>query len=1108
MKFPPMLRLLLTATFLFFCIAPFTHGQGFGTIVGTVTDPSGSVIPGAKITVVDQGTKLSREVVANAQGYFVIPALHPSVYDITTTAPSFASFSQKGVTLLTDQSLTIDVKMTVGQSVETVSVQTNPVQVDTSTSTLNQVVEQKRIVDLPLDGRNAASLALLVPGTILAPSNNADQGQYKTVPVDITLSVNGSRENQTLFNLDGVNNNDIYTNVNMPFPFPDALQEFSVQTSNYTARYGGNSGAVINATTKSGTDEIHGSLFEFVRNRVFNAANYFGYTDGVKTVDPLKRNQFGGTIGGPIVIPHLYNGKDKTFFFFGYQQTQIRDIANGKVAFLPTPAELSGNFSSSSGQIVNPTTGIPYAGNQIDPATYNSASLAFLKYLPLSSANPSTGQVVYGLPQSQSLNEYEARGDHNFGSKDHLLLRYYLNKYNNNPFLDQSNYLSAISSSQIYSHNAIIGETHIFSPNMLNDFRLSFSRVSTNAGPPPGSINVNDLGLNIYQPASAPALDGIDVSGYFDPSDFPASIINRGNYNVADDFTWVHGRNSMVFGFAGSHGQVLLRDAFLSGGQFSFTADNTANAAIGAPGNALASYLLGSLRTFQQGQGETKDDDDKLIALYGQDDFHVNRRLTLNMGLRWEPFIPWVETKGRVEQFRAANYNAGIRSTEFPNAPAGLLFPGDAGMPKYGVNPDWDVFGIRFGFALDVLGDGKTSLRGGFGSFHDTQQVGIENNRFVDVTPFSPQVAVTTPAGPFSNPYLGLSNPFPAPAIPPSNTLFPAPVLVVTYDPSNNSVMQSPTTYNFNLTIEHQLKAGWLIRAAYVGSLSRHGTETVELNPAVYTPGSTLGTDQRRAFVGYGSIGQGTQDLVGSYNALQFTAQRRLNRLTVLANYTYAKSLDDVPFGQGNAGIASQDDSTLPVTNPLRHAFDYGRSDFDVRHNAVISYIYDLPDFSKQNVFVRSAIGGWETTGIMQIQSGEPITVVAGADISQTGLDNDRGSRVNGVNPYGNNSCGSISPCVSWLNPAAFTPPVTGTAGNIGKGSLSAPGLFNWNVGLLKTLPLGTERVRLQFRAEYFNVTNKANFDAPATSLSGAGFGAITAAGDPRIGQLALKLLF
>lgn len=1095
--------------------------QGFGAVVGTVTDPSGSVVPGAKITVTDQGTQITRSVVTNDQGYFVVPALHPSTYSVVATAPGFAIFSQKNVTLLADQSLTLVVKLTIGQTNQTVSVEANSIQVDTSTSTLSQVVEEKRIVDLPLNGRNAVSLALLVPGTIQAPANGADQGQYKTIPSAITVSANGSRANQTGFNLDGSSNNDIYTNVNQPFPFPDALQEFSVQTANYSARYGGNSGAVVNAISKSGTNSIHGDLFEFNRNAVFNARNHFATVR-----DQLKRNQFGGVIGGPIY-------RDHTFIFFGYQQTQIRNIQNGVTALVPTTAELNGDFSAIPTQLFEPNQGpdnpnfpnpgAPYPNNQIPTSSFDPAAVLFAtKYLP--NPNNASGQIVYGLPLSQSFNEYVVRGDQVLNSKNHLFARYYLDKYNNNPFLNPANYLTTVSATQIYSHNAIIGETHVFGPNLVNDFRLSFSRVTTNAGPPPNSISAADLGIPVYQPPQfAKALDGMNVSGYFSTSSFPPSIMNRTAYTLSDDLSWTHGRHNFAFGGSVVRGQVLLRDAYLYGGTFSFTADNT--------GNALASFLLGSMRTFQQGAGEFKDNRNYYYDLYAQDDFHVSHKLTLNLGIRWEPFIPWYEVKGRVEQFRSANYVAGIKSTQFPLAPAGLLFPGDAGMPKYGVTASFLNFSPRVGFAFDPMGDGKSSIRGGFGIFFDSQQVGIENNRFVDVSPFSTQVAVTSPVGTLSNPYQGLDDPFPPPAKPsPDFSFTPTPILVVTYDPKDNSRMEAPVTYNYNLTLEHQFAQGFLGRAAYVGSQSRHQTETVELNPAIYYPGSTLGTDQRRAYNGlplgavptpsnkstlYGSIGQGTQDVIANYNSLQLTAQRRMKQLTLLANYTLSKSLDDVPNGQGNAGVAAQSLSTLPSTNPLRHQVDYGRSDFDHRHIATISYVWDLPTFAHRSYLMRETAGGWQLTGIIRRQSGQGFTVTAGSDRSQTGLNTDRGMQIS-PHVYGGNACATTATtCVSYLNPAAFVTVYTptsyplGTYGNTGKNAFNGPGLITWDVGALKNFALTPgERFRLQFHAEFFNVLNHTNLNNPTTAANSANFGKIQGSGDPRIGQLALKLIF
>jgi hypothetical protein len=1096
----------LAAFFLGFALPALS--QGLGTLVGTVTDASGAVVPNAKVVATDEGTEISRQVTSNAQGYYVIPSLPPATYDLSVEAAGFARYFRKRLPLLADQSLTVDVRLTIEQAATEVTVDAAPTQVDTTNATLSQVVEQKRIVDLPLNGRNAASLALLVPGTVQAPPDNADQGVYKTFPVAVTVSANGSRANQTSFNLDGMSNNDVYTNVNQPFPFPDALQEFSVQTSDYSAKYGGNSGAAVDIVTKSGTNEIHGDAFEFVRNAVFNARNFFA-----SAVDPLKRNQFGFTLGAPVVLPHLYNGRDKTFFFLGYQGTQTRDVQNGLSATVPTSAELGGDFSallSASNpanpfgrtvQIINPATGKYFAGNLIPVSDLNPPAVAFAKYLPVADAQPN-GRVFYSKPLAQGFNEFLTRVDHSISEHDRVMARYYFDRFNNDGFLEPQNYLAAVSYSIIDSHNGLVEETHIFSPNLLNEFRAGVSRVDTHAGPPNGSINVDDLGLQIYQPPTAPTLDGINVSGYFSVSDFPTSLFVRNSYSVADDVNWVKGRHTISFGGLATLGQVILRDGYLASGQFGFSATQT--------NNALASFLLGDMFTFQQGAGEFKDNRDKEVGLYFEDDIHATSRLTLNLGLRWEPFFPWDEIRGRVEQFRISNYDQGIRSEQFVNAPPGLLFPGDPGMPQYGVNGTYANFSPRVGFAYDVAGNGKTSVRGGFGAFTDAQQIGIENNRFVDVSPFSTQVSLTEPAGPFSNPYLGLTSPFPALYPPSKYALFPAPVLAVTYDPANDSRMQVPVTYNFNFTLEHQFAGGWLAHAAYVGSLSRHQTETIELNPAAYIPGSKLSTDARRLFPGFASIGQSSQDLNSNYNSLQLTAQRRVSGgLTILANYTFSKSLDDVPWGQGNAGIASQSDSPVPWYVPGRHAFDYGPSDFNHAQVFVASFVWDTPRLSQSNPAIRYAFGDWEATGIFSAMSGSPYTVLAGQDTAATGLNTER-AEVLSSNILGPGACGHTAPCINYLNVPAFAVPVAGSNGDAGKGAFTGPGLLNLDFGLLKNIPLHGERYRLQFRAEYFNVTNRVNFGNPNATVTSAGFGTITSTGNnnPRIGQLALKLFF
>ncbi len=1078
-------------------------GQGFGTIVGTVTDSTGAVIPAAKVKVTDEATSNSRETNANDQGYYVVPGLRPSTYTVTIEAAGFAASVRKGIILQADESVTLNQAVSVQQSAEMVEVKAEASQVNTATSTVNEVVDQRRVVELPLNGRNAASLLLVVAGAIPAPGTDADQGNTKTFPSTVTVSTNGSRQNQVSFRLDGASNNDLYTNVNQPFPFPDALQEFSVQTANYSAKYGGNAGGVVNVITRAGSNEVHGNAFEFVRNAEFNARNFFA-----PTRDQLKRNQFGGTIGGPIVIPHLFNGKNKDFFFFGYQGTRIRNIGGTTSFIAPTAANVNGDFSNvlnasdpanpfaKATTIIDPLTGTAFPGNKIPANRLDPAALALLKYIPIVPGG--NGRIFYSVPLAQNFNEYLGRVDHSFSEKDRLTGRYFFDRFQNMGFLDKTNYLSNSNFSMINSQNALLSETHVVSATALNEVRISFSRETSNRGPAPGSISLADLGAKLYQPA-VKTISGINVSGFFNPSQTDPAAFIRNQYNLSDDFNWVIGKHSLSFGASAARAQVLLRNQFRTSGSYSFTADVT--------NDALASFLLGYVRTFTQGFGEFKDNVVNSWSGYLQDDFHISRRLTLNLGLRYDPQFPWQERKGRVEQFSVSNYTSNVRSQVYVNAPPGLLFPGDPGVPKWGANASLNNFSPRLGFAYDLTGDGKMSLRGGGGIFYDAIQDGIFNNRFVDVTPFSPQFSLTQPQGSFSNPYLGLVNPYPSPFPPPKDSPFPGPVLVITYDPANGARELTPVVYQWNLILERQLATDWVARAAYVGSQSRHLLESTELNPAVYTPGSKLSTDARRAFQPYGSISQASQDINSGYNSLQLTLQKRFSKgLTLLANYTWSKSIDTLPYGQGITGVSAGSNSPIPWNFPGRHQYDRGPSEFDHNHRFVTSYVYDLPKFADAHRFLRAVAGGWQWSGIFTYQSGGPLTILAGKDQSQTGIGADRANYLGG-NAYGPGGCGPTGPCVNFLSPSAFGLPAIGTFGNAGKGILRGPDLLNWDTGLFKEFAL-RERVRLQFRAEFFNSANRKNFNNPNVTQSAGGFGSITSAQDPRIGQLALKLFF
>ncbi|MGH9632667.1 MAG: carboxypeptidase regulatory-like domain-containing protein [Bryobacteraceae bacterium] len=1032
--------------FMFLAASSVSHAQGLGEFVGTVTDPSGGSIPSAKVTATEAGTGLSRTVLTNAQGYYVIPSLRPSTYDLTVEAAGFHTATQKNVTLGADQRATVNLNLEVGATTETVSVVAAAAQVDTTTATMSEVVNERRIIELPLNGRNAAQLTLLVPGAVNSPSGGADQGQTKTFPGAVTISANGSRQNQISYQLDGGNNVDEYTNVNAPFPFPDALQEFSVQTSNYNAEYGQNAGGVVNIITKSGTNDLHGDVFEFIRNARFNSRNFFAANR-----DQLKRNQFGGVIGGPLTIPGVYSGRDRTFFFAGYQGTRIRNITNNESSFVPTPANLAGDFSAllDAGNpanplkraitVVDPETKQPFPGNMIPVSRFDPASLNVTKMLPAAGGN---GSVFYAKPIRQNFNEVIAKVDHSFSPSDRISGRYFMAKFFSEPIYSPENLLTYTVFASIMSQNALIHETHIFRPNLLNDFRFNYARENAGRAPAEGVPNMHDLGVqNIYQPPEK-GIQSVNVSGFFSVGDSLPAWFTRNNFTLADDLRWVTGRHSLAFGFHGELSRVDIVNQFLAAGTFGFTADAT--------NYAVASFLLGKLRTFRQGAGEFKNNRNKFLGFYAQDSFRATSQLTLNFGVRYEPYFPWREVRGRVAQFRPDAYWRGETSTQFINAPPGLFFPGDAGVPENGTRPVYDNIAPRVGFAYDVLGNGKTSIRGGAGVFYDTRQNGIFNNRFVNVTPFSPQLTVTDPEGPFSNPLVGLTNPFPAQFPPPRDAAFPLPVLMITNDPTGE--YKVPTIYNWNLAIERQVASNLLARVAYVGSHSSHLLVPLELNPAVYMPGSSLSTDARRVFKDYQFITEASQAANSTYNSLQLSLEKRFARgFTIHANYTWSKSLDNAAYQYNATGPSDGGSYAYPWYFENSNLLDRGPSDFDHAHRFVTSWVWQSPQLAASNAVLRAVAGGWQISGVMQAQSGGPLTILAGRDQSQTSIGRDR-AVINGE-ALGPGACKNTAPCVDYLNTGSFVLPAIGEFGNIGKGSIRGPGLLNFDVGFFKNFP-------------------------------------------------------
>ena len=1160
------------------------RGQGFGSIVGVVTDPSGAAVSSVNITATQTSTGFAREAISNAEGYFVFSSLEPTTYNLTVSAQGFRT-AKETVTLLANQSLTVNMKLEVGTTGQTVVVQGNSLQVDTSTSTIKQVVETQRIIGLPLNGRNVAQLILTVPGAVNAPNGGADQGATKTFPAAVTYSANGARQAQISYQLDGGNYVDEYTNVNQPFPFPDALLEFSVQTSNYTAEYGQNAGAVVNVITKSGTNSLHGDAFEFLRNPVFNAQNYFATPT---TPDHVKRNQFGGTLGGPII-------HDKTFFFAGYQRTEFRNLVLGSskvvgqtdITNFLTPASKScSSCGGPTGQagVIDPAVAAMLG---IDPTTgaYLGSSAKFSLSGPIAAGSNPT--APYSKPDIENYDSGMGRLDHSIGQNDKLTARYEYDRFIKAPVFNPLQLVSYTDATfGIVAQNALLHETHVFSPHLVNDSRVGYSREVSRRGPAGNASDVTAFGVSLPFEPKPSAIQGVGVQGGFTFGDNPTGKFTRNNFTGSDDVGWEVGRHDLRFGGSVERSQVDLNNQFNQPGIFGFGSQDDYL----FPGKKFATYQLflagvlsdgsgaGNGYALQQGAGEFKANRNTFSGVYLQDNFRVNRRLTLNLGLRYEPALAWRDTGDRWAQVNLTAMAANTTSRVYPNAPPGIFFssangiPSDTGMPKNALNASLTGFAPRVGFALDLLGDGKTSIRGGFGIFYDSRVMGMLSNRFVDEWPFSPQFILSTSgssapkpsstAGSFSDPlctqaatqttlkcsgaqsssYPTFPSPFPAPTnfpySPPYNQI------ALTYNPSGT--YRVPTTYEWNLTVERQLTPALVGRLAYVGSRSLNILETQDYNPGAVTKTGKASTGSTNLLVNSASGGKfGTNtfstvqadinDIGANYNSMQASLERRISHgLTVLANYTYSKSLDDLPFGEGVTGFDTGY-SALPLTDPNRHRFDYGPSSFDHANVFSGSYVYETPALPNSGTLMRQLLGGYEFAGLMTAASGRPITVLQGTEISGTGIGNDRATLISPGAVYSKNSCAGVTAtCVSWMSSAAFqptqingvnNPAIFGTFGNISKNPYRLPDAWSWDVQLSKSFSL-TERFKLQLRGEYFNVLNHPVFGPESISTgavnstdqisafdklnNNSSFGTFRAgqAGDPRIAQLAAKVVF
>jgi len=1077
---------------------------------GTVSDPSGAVVAGATITVQDLGTAYSQTTNSSPTGQYLFPSLPVGTYQVTVSMAGYSKYVQKGIVLSVGQAATQDVQLQVGSVSEQVVVIANSALVTTDSATVGQLINEKEIQGLPLNGRYVQELVFLAAGTTNVTSNycaaNCEGGVF---PSEQYAKVNGGGANGVNYLLDGVDANDTYINTNVPFPNPDALQEFNLITGNMSAAYGNAIGGVVNVVTKSGANQIHGDVFEFLQNSALDASDYF--SGGL--VNPLKQNQFGGSIGGPIL-------KNRLFYFGSYQGTRLHTANNGQIAAVPNANERTGDFSDllPSTQLVNPTTGVPYPNNQIPVspiATY------ILNHIPLPNG-PNDEITFNGGPDIQDTDEYLAKIDFNT-AKHHLSGHYFQMNYTDPIFVPPpSNLLQLRADAEhLVLKNISVVDIYTMSSSLLFSTYFGYNSVNgTTLSSAPFSMA--DAGVNIAVPqnrggGNAPVLN-VTVSGDFTLPGTPYGNWNRNDQSIREVVTWMKGAHELQFGGELMRIRLPMGNQYQESGVFNFE---------GLTGSPLADFELGYLGAFTQGGGLYLNFTGYRENLFVQDNWKATPRLLLSAGLRWDPFFPYTDSEGRV-----ACFVPGAQSIRFPNAPMDMLFGGsnhDPGCPPSSIYNNAKNFAPRLGFAYRVTENGNTSLRGGVGYYYEAPNT-VAFEDVVGVPPFAPIINLSnvTLADPYGSG--GVSNPFPGqfgPVNPGRNASFPSGG--ISFSQIFDRHFRLPMVLSWNLTAEQGFHKNWMLRMSYVGNTGRRLSGTgdqenglLQLNPAIYIPGnnpltgqpnSTLANESERlVYPNYGSIGSINSGVNSNYNAAQITVEKRMTHgFSFLSNFTWSKELDDfAPIGGS---------PYLTNTCYCGRYFDYGPSDDDVSKVFKISGEYVIPHAPLPKV-VGAVLNSWQLSGTVLWESGFPFSLFSNVDNSLSGMLGDRAdlavpSIQQAILPGGRSHAAEVQ---EWFNTSAFQPNAIGTFGDTSKNILRGPRFFDTDIAVVKNAKL-TERLNFEFRAELFNAFNNVNFGKPDGNLLDSTFGQITGlaggsssntygTAQPRIIQFGAKLLF
>lgn len=1083
---------------LLFVIPLMLTAQAGTSIFGTVSDPTGAGVANAAVTATNEATGVAEKVSSNAAGYYVFPDLRPATYRITCVAPGFETIQRTGLVVEVDRRARVDLTLRVGDLRQVMEVQATVTTVDTSTSTVKDVVDSHRMDELPLNGRNALQLQGILAGAIQMSQGAAATGI--ALNTNMVFSVNGTRASQSAYILDGGLNMDMYNNVPAAFPNPDALQEFSILQNSYSAVNGRDAGAVISMVTKSGTNVLHGVFYDFLRNYDMDARNFFS-----PTVSPLHRNQFGGNAGGPVLLPH-YNGHDRTFFFFAYEGTRQRLGQTSSSTVVPTALERQGDFSQTlvrgkSITIAPPSTvtaqnpgGVPYPNNVIPASQLDPVALNFTKaFLPL--ANSSGSIYTYNLSVPTNDNQIVAKIDHSISNANKLSVRYFWDDDFN-----VSNYALPDFNGTLdwVTHNIALNDTHSFTPSLVNAVNVTVARNIFYRSPEVTSpANWAALGCTPTCVALAPSNIATDwilgISGGLGLSIATNYRSYMMNYQFTDSLSWTKGNHLFTFGGDVAKVRRNGRENFDTDPGFSFN-----GLATGTSGWGYADFYAGAAASVYQNSPIASLQYKWTPFVYAQDDWRVTRKLTLNLGGRWEPYVPVADGYGENTAFRA-----GQQSTVYPLAPVGYLFPGDKGINGLGVVPTrYGRFSPRFGLAYDPFGDGKTSIRGGYGVFSDTVQL-VTLNSNPTSQPFS--YGLTTYNVQLSNPYGNslqslqfLENYHSAAtAQDRASKVFFLPLTVMSMNPSFTSAY----VQQWNINLQREVWRKFVVTVAYLGNKGTHLHVSEQMNPGIYVAGqSTTGNiDSRRIYSKFQTIESIQATANSGYHSFQMNWNRRFEGgLTVLGSYVFSKAID-LESNDGNSGLSSQS------ANPFNWNADRGLASFNVKHRFLTSFIWQLPIFRGSKGLKGALLGGWSVNGILTMQTGSPFSVMAGVDRSMSGVGLDRGDAVGTATTYNDRSNGGK--IAQYFNTAAFATPALGTFGTSGRDILVGPGMQNLDSGLSKAIRMSESR-RFEIRWEVFNTLNRPNFQNPNASLSSSNFGRILTARDPRIMQLAAKFYF